>query len=85
MDEKQWSEVSGQLSVDVSPLSNLMLKANREVIMKSETAQWILWAVAMVIFTALTLSGHWNWLGAAITVVGVIWYTVVPKAHSRRQ
>ena len=28
--------------------------------------QWILWAVAMVIFLALTLSGHYDWLGLAI-------------------
>jgi hypothetical protein len=53
--------------------------------MKSKAAQWIVWAVAMVIFTALTLSGHWNWLSAAITAVAVIWYTVVPKTHSRQQ
>jgi hypothetical protein len=53
--------------------------------MKSKAAQWILWAVAMVIFTALTLSGHWNWLSAAITAVAVIWYAVVPKASSRQQ
>jgi hypothetical protein len=53
--------------------------------MKSTTAQWILWAVAMVIFTALTLSGHWNWLSAAIAAVAVIWYSVVPKTHSRQQ
>jgi hypothetical protein len=53
--------------------------------MKRKTAQWILWAVAMVIFTALTLSGHWDWLGVAITAVAVIWYTVVPKTHSRQQ
>jgi cytoskeletal protein RodZ len=61
------------------------LSTNQEVVMKSKTAQWILWAVAMVIFTALTLSGHWNWLSVAITAVAVIWYTVVPKTHSRQQ
>ncbi len=53
--------------------------------MKSKTAQWILWAVAMVIFTALALSDHGNWLGVAITAVAVIWYTVVPNTHSRQQ
>jgi hypothetical protein len=53
--------------------------------MKSKTAQWIVWAVAMVIFTALTLGGRWYWLSAAITAVAVIWYTVVPKTHSREQ
>jgi hypothetical protein len=53
--------------------------------MKSKTAQWILWAVAMAIFTALTLSSQWDWLGVAITATAVIWYTVVPKTHSRQQ
>ena len=53
--------------------------------MTNKTAQWILWAVAMVMFTALSLSGHWNWLGMAIMAVAVIWYAVVPKAHSRQQ
>jgi hypothetical protein len=53
--------------------------------MKNKSAQWILWAVAMVIFTALTLSGHWNWLSVTIPAVAVIWYTVVPKARSRQQ
>ena len=56
-----------------------------EALMKSKTAQWIVWAVAMVIFTALTLGGHWYWLTAAITAVAVIWYAVVPKASSRQQ
>ena len=53
--------------------------------MKSKTAQWILWAVAMVVFTALALSSHQDWLGVAIAAVAVIWYTVVPKASSRQQ
>jgi hypothetical protein len=53
--------------------------------MKNKTAQWILWAVAMVIFTVITLSGHGNWLGLAIIAVAVIWYAVVPKASSRQQ
>jgi len=63
----------------------LALKANRNVVMKSKTAQWILWAVAMVIFTALTFNSQWIWLGVAISAVAVIWYTVVPKTHSRQQ
>ncbi len=53
--------------------------------MKNNNAQWILWAAAMIIFTALTLSGLWNWLGVAIMAVAVIWYIVVPKPHSRQQ
>jgi hypothetical protein len=54
-------------------------------IMKSKTAQWILWAVAMVIFTTLTVSSLWDWLGLAIMATAVIWYTVVPNTHSRQQ
>ena len=53
--------------------------------MKSKTAQWILWAVAMAVFTALAFSSHQNWLGVAIAAVAVIWYTVVPNPHSRQQ
>ena len=77
-----------RLLVDTNSLSkpaDRYLSTNQEVIMKSKAAQWILWAVAMVIFTALTLSGHWNWLSAAITAVAVIWYAVVPNASSRQQ
>ena len=33
----------------------------------------------MVVFLVLALSGHTTLLGLAITAVGVIWYTVVPK------
>jgi hypothetical protein len=53
--------------------------------MKNKSAQWILWAVAMIIFTIITLIGHANWLGLAITAVAIVWYTVVPKASSRQQ
>ncbi len=53
--------------------------------MKNKAAQWILWAVAMVVFTALALSSHRDWLGIAIAAVAIIWYTVVPKTHSRQQ
>jgi hypothetical protein len=83
----QLSVISCQLPVDVAVIEfdRRSLESNRKVIMKSKTAQWIVWAVAMAIFTALTLSGHWNWLSAAITAVAVIWYSVVPKAHSRQQ
>ena len=70
---------------DLNRFSNLRLEANGYVVMTNKTAQWFLWAVAMVMFTALSLSGHWNWLGMAIMAVAVIWYTVVPKAHSRQQ
>jgi hypothetical protein len=53
--------------------------------MANKTVQWILWAIAMAIFLALALSGHTGLLGLAITAVAVIWYTVVPTAHSGRQ
>ena len=54
--------------------------------MKSQTLQWILWALAMVVFLALTLTGHTTLLGLAITAVALLWYTVVPKAgpHDNR-
>ena len=50
--------------------------------MANKTAQWIMWAVAMVIFLALTLTGHTALLGLTITAVALIWYTVVPPAGS---
>jgi hypothetical protein len=50
--------------------------------MHSKTLQWILWAIAMTIFLALTLTGHTMALGLTITAVAVIWYNVVPEAHS---
>ena len=53
--------------------------------MANKTVQWILWAIAMVVFLVLALGGHTALLGLAITAVAVVWYTVVPKAHSGRQ
>jgi hypothetical protein len=50
--------------------------------MLSKSTQWILWAIAMVVFLALTLTGHTALLGLTITAVAVIWYSVVPQAHS---
>jgi hypothetical protein len=50
--------------------------------MLSKSTQWILWAMAMVVFLALTLTGHTALLGLTITAVAVIWYSVVPQAHS---
>ncbi len=47
--------------------------------MANQSAQWILWVIAMVVFLVLALSGHTTLLGLAITAVGVIWYTVVPN------
>ena len=53
--------------------------------MANKNVQWILWAISMVIFLALTLTGHTTLLGLTITAVAVVWYSVVPAAHSRRQ
>jgi membrane protein implicated in regulation of membrane protease activity len=53
--------------------------------MANQTVQWILWAIAMVVFLVLALGGHTVLLGLALTAVGITWYTVVPKAHSGRQ
>ena len=50
--------------------------------MANKTAQWILWALAMVVFLALTLTGHTTLLGLAITAVAIVWYSVVPEARS---
>ncbi len=49
--------------------------------MLSRNKQWILWAIAMVVFLTLTVTGHTMLLGLTITAVAVIWYTVVPPAH----
>lgn len=51
--------------------------------MKSTTAQWILWAMAMLLFTGLTLSGHSDWLAVAIPATAFLWYSVVPRTTSR--
>jgi len=50
--------------------------------MANKTVQWILWAIAMVIFLALTLTGHTTLLGLTITTVAIVWYSVVPEARS---
>jgi hypothetical protein len=50
--------------------------------MANKTVQWILWAIAMVIFLSLTLTGHTTLLGLTIMAVAIIWYSVVPEARS---
>ena len=57
----------------------------KEYNMRNTTLQWVLWAVAMVVFFGLTLTGHTTLLGLAITAVAVLWYGIVPKGHSSRQ
>ncbi len=49
--------------------------------MLSKNAQWILWAIVMAVFLALTLTGHTALLGMTITAVAIVWYTVVPAAR----
>lgn len=51
--------------------------------MKSKTTQWTLWAMAMLLFTGLTLSGHSDWLALAIPATALLWYSVVPSTSSR--
>jgi hypothetical protein len=49
--------------------------------MHNTTLQWILWAIAMVVFLGLALSGHTTLLGLTMMAVGVIWFTVVPPVR----
>jgi len=51
--------------------------------MQTKAAQWILWAIMMTIFSALTLSGHYEWLALAIVLSSLVWYTLVPRTISR--
>jgi len=51
--------------------------------MKSNTAQWALWAITMLLFLALTLTGHFDALLVALIVSSLVWYTVVPRRASR--
>jgi hypothetical protein len=53
--------------------------------MNSRSAQWILWAVTMAIFTWLTMTGNWDWLTLAIVASSIVWYGIVPRRHSSRQ
>ena len=48
--------------------------------MKCRTTEWILWALAMIVFLWLTLSGRTRDLGLAIAAVAVLWYVVVPAS-----
>jgi len=53
--------------------------------MKFQTAEWIIWAIAMVVFLVLALSGRMTDLGLAIAAVAVLWYVIVPALSSGRQ
>ena len=50
--------------------------------MNTRTAQWIVWAALMMVFTVLTLASRWLDLALALTIGGVIWYGIVPKSSS---
>jgi len=50
--------------------------------MNTRTAQWIVWAALMLVFSVLTLAGRWLDLALALTIGGVIWYGIVPEASS---
>lgn len=51
--------------------------------MQSKTAQWILWAITMMVFSVLALTSHFDALLLAIVVSSLVWYTVVPRTSSR--
>ena len=53
--------------------------------MNTCTLQWTIWLATMAVFSALALSGLWTDLGVALVITGVLWYTLVPAYHSRRQ
>jgi len=61
------------------------LQRNPEVLMKCQTTEWILWAIAMVVFLVLAISGRTLSLGVAIAAVAVVWYVIVPAFSSGRQ
>ena len=56
-----------------------------ELVMSNKTVQWIIWAILMTFFTALTLAGRWIDLALALTISAVLWYGIVPQARSGRQ
>lgn len=47
--------------------------------------QWICWAIAMLVFLVLAVSGRTRDLGLAIAIVAVLWYVVVPALSSGRE
>ena len=50
--------------------------------MLSKTAQWILWAALMLVFSVLTVTGRWVDLALALTLTAVFWYGIVPEQGS---
>jgi len=55
------------------------------MIMHNETAQWIVWAALMLVFSALTLAERWLDLALALTLTAVFWYGIVLEPRSKRQ
>jgi len=53
--------------------------------MNRRTAEWILWALTMLVFLALALTRHVALLGIAIVAVAIVWYGIVPEPGSGRQ
>jgi hypothetical protein len=50
--------------------------------MNRKPMQWTIWALAMLLFTALTLMGRWLDLALAMTLAAVFWYGIVPVGQS---
>ncbi len=53
--------------------------------MSSKTAQWILWAITMAIFSTLALGRHFDALAIAIVVSSLVWRKVASRAASTRR
>jgi hypothetical protein len=62
---------------------NANSERRRRFIMQSKTAQWILWAITMIIFSVLAVGRHFDALLVAIILSSLVWYTVVPRRASR--
>ncbi len=50
--------------------------------MTNKNVQWVIWALLMTLFTALTLAGRWLDLALTLTISAVIWYGIVPETTS---
>jgi len=51
--------------------------------MHTNTAQWVLWAITMIVFSALAISRHFDALLVALIISSLVWYVVVPHTASR--
>jgi hypothetical protein len=50
--------------------------------MNKKTMQWLIWALLMGLFTALTLAERWLDLALMLTISAAVWYGIVPAAGS---